>query len=95
MKWQQHVSSLIISVDSQPYVQCYITVNKNVLSVSSDGVRFPIKQELYYCLILSHPGESTNGEGRKEGNVLFNDSLNTFYLRLYGVTHMVKDNSDS
>ena len=27
---------------------------------------------------------------RKEGNVLFNDALNTFYLRLYGVTHMVK-----
>ena len=23
----------------------------------------------------------------KEGNVLFNDALNTFYLRLYGVTH--------
>ena len=22
---------------------------------------------------------------RKEGNVLFNDTLNTFYLRLYGV----------
>ena len=31
----------------------------------------------------------------KEGNVLFNDTLNTFYLRLYGVTHMVKDHSDS
>ena len=31
----------------------------------------------------------------KEGNVLFNDSLNTFYLRLYGVGHMVKDHSDS
>ena len=31
----------------------------------------------------------------KEGNVLFNDALNTFYLRLYGVTHMVKDHSDS
>ena len=28
---------------------------------------------------------------RKEGNVLFNDALNTFYLRLYGVRHMVKD----
>ena len=27
--------------------------------------------------------------GRKEGNVLFNDTLNTFYLRLYGVMHMV------
>ena len=37
---------------------------------------------------------STN-EGRKEGNVLFNDALNTFYLRLYGVRHMVKDHSDS
>ena len=34
-------------------------------------------------------------EGRKEGNVLFNDALKTFYLRLYGVIHMVKDHSDS
>ena len=25
--------------------------------------------------------------GRKEGNVLFNDTLNTFYLWLYGVKH--------
>ena len=33
--------------------------------------------------------------GRKEGNILFNDALNTFYLRLYGVGHMVKDYSDS
>ena len=32
---------------------------------------------------------------RKERNVLFNDALNTFYLRLYGVRHMVKDHSDS
>ena len=31
----------------------------------------------------------------KEGNVLFTDELNTFYLRLYGVGHMVKDHSDS
>ena len=40
---------------------------------------------LVFCSIL----------GRKEGNVLFNDALNTFYLRLYGVRHMVKDHSDS
>ena len=32
---------------------------------------------------------------RKKGNALFNDALNTFYLRLYGVEHMVKDHSDS
>ena len=31
-------------------------------------------------------------EGRK---FLFNDALNTFYLRLYGVGHMVKYHSDS
>ena len=34
-------------------------------------------------------------QGRKEGNVLFNDTLNTFYLRLYGVRHMVKYHTDS
>ena len=33
-------------------------------------------------------------EGRKV-YVLFNDALNTFDLRLYGVGHMVKDHSDS
>ena len=33
--------------------------------------------------------------GRKEGNVLFNDALNTFYLWLYGVRRMVEDYSDS
>ena len=31
----------------------------------------------------------------RESNVLFNDALNIFYLRLYGVRHMVKDHSDS
>ena len=31
----------------------------------------------------------------KEGNVLFNDALNTLYIRLYGIIHMVKDHSDS
>ena len=31
----------------------------------------------------------------KEGNVLCNDELNTFYLWLYGVGHMVKNYSDS
>ena len=32
--------------------------------------------------------------GERERNVLFNDALNTFYLRLYGVEHMVKHHSD-
>ena len=33
-------------------------------------------------------------EKTKEGNVLLNDALNTFYLRLNSVGHMVKDHSD-
>ena len=32
---------------------------------------------------------------RKEGNVLFIDAFKTFYLRLYGIRHMVKDHLDS
>ena len=40
---------------------------------------------------LSH-GNATE---MKEGNILFNDALNTFDLRLYGVGHMVKEHSDS
>ena len=30
----------------------------------------------------------------KEGNVLFNNALNTFYLRLNGIRHAVKDHTD-
>ena len=48
------------------------------------------------------PGLSLDGtrlyavwERERERNVLFNDALNTFYLQLYGVRHMVKDHSDS
>ena len=43
---------------------------------------------LVFCITVVY---TTN----KEGRVLFNDALNTFYLRLYGVRHMVNDQSDS
>ena len=33
------------------------------------------------------------GKG-KERNALFNDELNTFYLRLYGAGHMVKERKE-
>ena len=59
-----------------------------------------------YIYIITRPGyfkqpcvffikEFRPSNLRKEGNVLFNDALNTFYLRLYGVRRMVKDHSDS
>ena len=38
---------------------------------------------------------SDSQRGRKEGNALFNYALSTFYLRLYGVGHMVKYHSDN
>ena len=39
--------------------------------------------------------QKTTFINKRERNVLFNDALNIFYLRLYGVGHMVKDHSDS
>ena len=46
-------------------------------------------------VIISFDNFSLSFEDVKEGNVLFNDALNTFYLWLYGIRHMVKDHSDS
>ena len=43
---------------------------------------------------VCHQKSFTTRKGRK-GSVLFNDALNTFYLRLYGIRHMVKDHSES
>ena len=45
--------------------------------------------------LRAHSTHFINGCMASEGNVLFNGTLNTFYLRLYGVRHMVKDHSES
>ena len=39
-------------------------------------------------IIIIMDGDGDNDTGN-EGNVLFNDTLNTFYLRLYGVGKMI------
>ena len=44
---------------------------------------------------VNNPISTSPMASHQEGNVLFNDAFNTFYLRLYGVRHMVKDHSDS
>ena len=51
----------------------------------------------YVIVVCAHIGLKSvlSVNGRKEENVLFNDALNTFYLRLYGVRHIVKDHSDN
>ena len=51
-----------------------------------------VAQQYLRQLRVTSPSDN---EEKKEGNVIFNDALNTFYLRLYGVRHMVKDHSDS
>ena len=46
--------------------------------------------------LCSTPSSSSvHCEQERERDVLCNNALNTFYLRLYGVGHMVKDHSDS
>ena len=56
------------------------------------GMYYPVS-----CVVhVKHPlllSERKSHEGRK--CFYLNDALNTFYLRLYGVGHMVKDHSDS
>ena len=48
-----------------------------------------------YMHAHTHTSKERDNELMKEGNVLFNDALNTFYLLLYGVGHMIKDHSES
>ena len=59
------------------------------------GLLEPRNLSFYLTYILLSQMNLRSLIGRKEGNVLFNDALNTFCLRLYGVGHMVKDHSDS
>ena len=81
----------------EPFHQC---------AISQTGPALGRKKEMFYLTTHSaHFIYGYNGvrhmvkdhSGRKEGNVLFNDALSTFYLRLYGVIHniMVKDHSYS
>ena len=59
----------------------------------SSGVRWMHSTKMWRTVRLHW--QCSHWGGRKKGNVLFNDALNTFYLRLFGVRHMVKDHSDS
>ena len=72
----------------------YLEFN-NPINIFQSGFR---KKSLDYRssvkVIKSNENWCVDRFGRKEENVLFNDALNTFYLRLYGIRHMVKDHSD-
>ena len=50
---------------------------------------------MHVCVCILLLKSKTLFKKWRERNVLFNDALNTFYLRLYVVRNMVKDHSDS
>ena len=55
----------------------------------------PLPERILEVLLCQAPSAIRTGSTpRKEGSVLFNDALNIFYLRLYGVRHIVKDHSE-
>ena len=56
--------------------------------------KFSLEVFVFFDFLVSI-GKMKQYERERERNVLFNDTLSTFYLRLYGVRHMVKDHSDS
>ena len=60
-----------------------IWISQNFLSVHSLSKQIEQRQYDQYLQIC------------KNTISLFNDALNTFYLRLYGVGHMAKDHSDN
>ena len=63
---------------------------RTILIVREEG-----RKEMFHLTTQSTHFIYCYMEGRKEGSVLFNHALNTFYLWLYGIRHMVKDHSDS
>ena len=64
-----------------------MSLELTALKKSADAITF-----LSLMCVMMSPGFRPPLETkRKEGNVLFNDTLNTFYLRLYVIRHMVKN----
>ena len=61
------------------------------------GMYYPVCGMVHIkdTLLLTGKHRSCSGGSERERNVLFNDTLNTFYLLLYGIRHIVKDHSDS
>ena len=64
--------------------------SRKYLNGSPWGINLMAHRTMSECSY--HGATSLKKEGRK---YLINDTLNTFYLWLYGVRHMVKDHSDS
>ena len=78
---------------SHTHTHTHIYIYIRACSRTHTHAQQPIAHQVGVYTIWPHSRRSILT--RKEGNVLFNGAFNTFYLRLYGVTHMIKDHSDS
>ena len=69
------------------------------LLVLAGQFMFPVFREYFMMtgetLTIRYDSSKCYLQNERKGNVLFNDALNTFYLRLNGVRHIVKDHSVS
>ena len=69
------------------------------LDVGTEVVPHFVQDELDFLLgrlwVVGHVTRVICSSCSEDGFTSFNDTLNTFYLWLYGITHMVKDHSDS
>ena len=78
-------------------IETSLSVMSSFNSQWSSWVRFHFTCDIYTSVYgrLREVVGSVNPlwKGRKEGNVLFSDALNTFYLWLYCIRHMVKNHS--
>ena len=70
--------------NQERYSQTQCPTNTEIRNVNP---RQSERKDMFYLM--------THSTHYVEGNILFNDTLNTFYLQLYGIGHMVKDHSDS
>ena len=72
----------------------YVYILPSLVKCTKSKNRFLGKLCQKVCIIRDLRPTSL-GDQMKEGNILFNDALNTFNVRLYRVRHMVTDHSDS
>ena len=86
------ISSISVSMTTGSIV-IHASLPNVTADINQSSVRFD-EHKIFRIKVRAGSADFIN-TGRKDGNVLFNDALNTFYLRSYGVKHIVKDHSDS
>ena len=83
--------------EKTPYIfiiLCTIQCPSLNASPSKYSTKYSSDIILYECYIQALANAVLLVQESKEGNVLFNDTLNIFYFRLYGIRYMVKGHSD-